>query len=161
VRQAEKEMELLKELINKIRNIKAEMNVQTKDIELIFAAHKKEEREIIEKGEPIIRFLAKAPTIKVFDKIKDKPEQSATGVVSDIQFFIPLKGLIDIDKEIARLQKESQKIDTEVKRLNTLLANKEFTAKAPPDAVEKQKITQKELAEKRKLIEARIKDLTA
>ncbi|MFH1684235.1 MAG: valine--tRNA ligase, partial [Candidatus Margulisiibacteriota bacterium] len=92
--------------------------------------------------------------------IKEKPEQSATGVVSDIQFFVPLKGLIDINKEIERLKKENTKVEQGLERLIKLLANKDFVAKAPPETIAKQKAAQKELSDKKKIISARIKDLT-
>jgi valyl-tRNA synthetase len=156
----ESDMTLLKEVIVKIRNIKAEMGVQTKDVELIFVAPNKNERENILLGENYIKFLAKATKITVLDSIKEKPEQSATGVVLDIQFFVPLKGLIDIDKEIERLKKEENKIDQELGRLKNLLANENFTSKAASEAVEKQRAREKELEEKRKIISERLKDLT-
>jgi len=159
-KKAEAQMELLKEIITKIRNIKAEMGVQTKDVELIFVASKKKEQEILHNGEAFIKFLAKAVKITVVSSIEKKPEQSATGVVSDIQFFIPLKGLIDLDKEIERLKKEQGNIELQLERLAKTLANKEFVAKAPPEAVAKQKTSQKELKEKQNIIAARLKDLS-
>jgi valyl-tRNA synthetase len=150
---------IIMQLIVKIRNIKAEMGVQTKDVELIFIAPDKKEKENVLKGENYIKFLSKATKITVLDSIKEKPEQAATGVVSDIQFFVPLKGLIDIGKEIERLKKEEQKIDQELNHLRKLLANKNFTSKAAPEAVEKQRAREKELGEKRKIISERLKDL--
>lgn len=159
-KKTEAEMGLLKELITKIRNIKAEMGVQTKDIDIIFVAPKKEEQATIKLGSNYIGSLAKAKKMDVVAKIAEKPEQSATGVVSDIQFFVPLKGLIDINKEIERLKKEDQKIGQGLDRLEKLLSNKDFVAKAPPETIEKQKTAQQELAEKKKIISARIKDLT-
>jgi len=159
-KKTEAEMGLLKDLIAKIRNIKAEMGVQTKDIELIIEASKKTERESIVKGEPYIKSLAKTAKIEVVSSLKQKPEQSATGVVGDIQFFIPLKGLIDLGKEVERLKKEEKNVAQAVDRLKKLLGNKNFVAKAPPEAVAKQKVQQKELEEKLKIISARIKDLS-
>jgi valyl-tRNA synthetase len=159
-RSAEAEMKLLKEVIAKIRNIKAEMGVQTKDIEVIFVVPKKNEKETILRGESFIKFLSKAKKMDVLDSIKQKPEQSATGVVSDIQFFIPLKGLVDIEKEIARLKKEDQKIDKDLNRVQKTLSDKNFITNAPPEAVEKQKAREKELMEKKKVITERLKDLT-
>ncbi|MBN2058243.1 MAG: valine--tRNA ligase [Candidatus Saganbacteria bacterium] len=156
---ADSQMCLLKDLITKIRNIKAEMGVQTKDIEVMFVAAKKAERSAIEAGQAYISALTKAAKMSVVEKIKDKPEQSATGVVGDIQFFIPLKGLIDLDKEVERLKKEEQNVTQAVDRLQKLISNKSFVAKAPPEAVAKQKDQLKELEEKKKLLAARIKDL--
>jgi valyl-tRNA synthetase len=156
----EAQMGLLKELITKIRNIKAEMGVQTKDIDIVFVAPKKDEKAAIESGKNYISFLAKAKKMDVLEAIKEKPEQSATGVIADIQFFIPLKGLIDIDKEVERLKKEEEKVTQGLDRLKKLLSNKDFVAKAPLDAVEKQKVQLKELEEKKNILAARIKDLS-
>ncbi|MBU0672051.1 MAG: valine--tRNA ligase [Candidatus Margulisbacteria bacterium] len=155
----EAEMGLLKELIAKVRNIKAEMGVQTKDIELMIVAPKKNEQETIAKGEAYIRSLAKTTKIEIVASLKKKPEQSATGVVSDIQFFVPLKGLIDIGKEVERLKKEEQNVSQGLERLKKLLSNESFVAKAPPEAVAKQKVQLKELEEKKQLLAARINDL--
>jgi len=152
-------MGLLKELITKIRNIKTEMGVQTKDIDIVFVVSKKNEKASIQNGQDYIKFLAKTKKIEVVGKLEKKPEQSATGVVSDIQFFIPLKGLIDIDKEIGRLQKEEQKVEQVLANIKKLLSNKNFTAKAPPEAVEKERAREKELQDKKKIISARLKDL--
>jgi valyl-tRNA synthetase len=154
--QEEKNMDLFKELIVKIRNIKAEMGVQTKDIELIVVSPKRK----IEEGEQFIKSLAKVSKITIQKSIKEKPEQSATGVVHDVQFFIPLKGLVDIEKEVERLKKEDEKIDKELTHLKKLLSNKNFTDKADPAAVEKQRARQKELAGKKKIILERLKDLS-
>ena len=158
---SESEMGLLKELITKIRNIKTEMGAQTKDIDVIFSAPKKDEKASIKKGLDFIRFLAKTREIEVLDKIGEKPEQSATGVVSDIQFFIPLKGLVDIEKEIERLKREEQKVEQILANIKKLLSNKNFTAKAPPEAVEKERVREKDLQEKKKIISARLKDLAS
>ncbi len=156
----EKKMELVKEIIVKVRNIKAEMGVQTKDVELILVASKKKEKETLEAGQEYIKALAKAPKIEIVSKLKQKPDQSATGVVGDIEFFVPLKGIIDINKEIERLKKEQGKCEQEIAHLEKLLANKNFTAKAPKDAVQKKKDRISELKDKQKLMAERIKDLT-
>ncbi|MBU1027394.1 MAG: valine--tRNA ligase [Candidatus Margulisbacteria bacterium] len=155
----ESDMSLLKDIIVKIRNIKAEMGVQTKDIEVLFVASNKNEGKMIVAGEDFIKSLAKASKIEIVELLKKKPEQSATGVVGDVQFFIPLKGLVDIEKEVERLKKEDENIAQEIKRLKALLSNKSFTSKAPAEAVAKQRMRKKELAEKKKIISARIKDL--
>lgn len=155
----EKQMELVKEVIIKIRNIKAEMGVQTKDIELVFVAKNKAEHETLKSAEVFIKSLAKAVKIEFKSAMKDKPEQSASGVVADIQFFIPLKGLIDLEKEVERLKKEEQNLTQEIKRLEGLLANKNFTSKAPPETITKQKEALKAAQEKLAIVKERVKEL--
>ena len=159
-KKTEAEMSLLMELVTKIRNIKAEMGVQTKDIEVVFVAPGENEQKVIKRGSNYVSFLAKAKKIDIWATVKEKPEQSVTGVVSGVQFFVPLKGLIDYDKEVERLKKEDQKIGQELERINKLLSNPNFTGKASPEAVEKEKSRENELSEKKKIIAERLKDLS-
>jgi len=157
---AEKALGLLMEIVTKLRNIKAEMGVQTSEIEIVFESPNKEEWKIISQNQPLIKMLAKASKIEVVEKIATKPEQSASGLVGDVQFFVPLKGLIDIGKERERLAKEKEKISAEMARLQKLLANNDFVAKATPEDVEKQRARLLELAEMQKIITARLADLS-
>jgi valyl-tRNA synthetase len=158
--EAEMTMRLLMELVTSIRNVKAEMSVQTKEVDLIFVAAKKAEREILQNGIRLIKFLTKAAKVEIVESLAKKPEQSASGIVGEIQFFVPLKGLIDIGREVERLKKEIGKIDSEMDRLKGLLAKEDFVAKAPPETIAKQKEKIVELEEKKKLLSARVKDLS-
>jgi valyl-tRNA synthetase len=81
------------------------------------------------------------------------------GVVNGVEVFLPLKGLIDVDKETARLTKELEKLDKEISRLAKKLGNEGFLAKAPADVVagEKEKLAGYE--EKKKSVEGRMQDL--
>ena len=81
------------------------------------------------------------------------------GMVNGVEVFLPLKGLIDVDKETARLTKELEKLDKEISRLAKKLGNEGFLAKAPADVVagEKEKLAGYE--EKKKSVEGRMQDL--
>jgi len=154
---AEEHMELIKLLIARVRNIKAEMGVQTKDIELILVSPKK--KTVLTAGQQYIKTLAKAFKIEILDKLEQKPAQSASGVIGDIEFFVPLKGIIDIDKEIERLTKEQDKCGQEISSIEKLLSNKEFIAKAPEETVAKRKERIRELKGKQAILSVRIRDL--
>ena len=96
------------------------------------------EIDIIKNQANLLNRIVKIEKITSGEKL-DKPEQSATAVVSDIEIFIPLKGLIDIDKEVNRLNK--QVIDMNG-RLNTIykkLNNKNFIDRAPSDVIANEK----------------------
>lgn len=62
-----------------------------------------------------------------------------TAVVNGVEIYLPLAGLIDVEKETARLNKELATLDKEVSRLDKKLSNAGFIAKAPADIVEKEK----------------------
>lgn len=81
------------------------------------------------------------------------------GVVNGVEIYLPLKGLIDVEKETARLNKELEKLEKEIKRLAGKLGNEGFLKKAPEQVVagEKEKLAGYE--EKKKSVESRIQEL--
>ena len=68
-----------------------------------------------------------------------KPEQAVTAIVSGVEVYLPLKGLVDLEKEIARLEKELASLEKEISRLNGKLSNEGFISKAPQEVVAKEK----------------------
>ena len=81
------------------------------------------------------------------------------GVAGGVEIYLPLKGLIDVEKETARLTKEMDKLGKEIKKLNGKLSNEGFLKKAPAAVVagEREKLAGYE--EKEKSLEARLADL--
>ena len=65
-----------------------------------------------------------------------------------VEVYVPLEGLIDIDKEIARLRKEQQALEKEVQRAATKLQNENFLAKAPAQVVAKEREKEQEYRDK-------------
>ena len=82
-----------------------------------------------------------------------------SAVISGAEIYLPLAGLIDIEQEIARLEKELAKLDSEVERVEKKLANQGFVAKAPAQVIEEEKAKQKDYIEKREQVRARITEL--
>ena len=68
-----------------------------------------------------------------------KPAKAMTAVVEGVEVFLPLAGMVDLDLEIKRLQKELLTLEEERKRLTGKLANEQFVTKAPPAVVEKER----------------------
>ncbi len=133
------QMDLIMDVIRSIRNIRAEMNVPLgKKITIILLAGKKSE-EILKTGQDYIQGLCQGEKIEFFGLDTKKPEQAAASVVQDVQIFLPLKDLIDFDKEISRLEKEIGNMDKELARLTGKLNNQGFLSKAPAEVVAKEK----------------------
>ena len=136
----DKQMELTIEVIRAIRNLRSEMNVPLgKKAEVIICANNHEYTVYLKDGANYILSLASAESLSVEETLAAKPTQAATAVVHGIEIYLPLKGLIDLDKEIARLEKELTKLEGEIKRIEGKLTNEGFVAKAPAEVIEKEK----------------------
>ena len=136
----DKQMELTIEVIRAIRNLRSEMNVPLgKKAEVIICANNHEYTVYLKDGANYILSLASAESLSVEETLAAKPTQAATAVVHGIEIYLPLKGLIDLDKEIARLEKELTKMEGEIKRIEGKLTNEGFVAKAPAEVIEKEK----------------------
>ena len=73
-----------------------------------------------------------------------------------IEVYIPLAGLVDLDKEIARLEKESGAVSRELERVRGKLANESFLAKAPPEVIDKERDKEADLGQKLATIDRRL-----
>ena len=154
-----KEMETIQAVVRSIRNVRAEMNVPLgKKADAIFIADGENEKYLAD-GKAYIQTLASVDSFEVMPKGTPAPEQSAAAHIKGIEVFLPLKGLIDIDKELARLNKEIATMDKELKRLDGKLSNEGFLAKAPEAVVAKEKAKQAEYAQKKEALLARVAEL--
>jgi valyl-tRNA synthetase len=131
-----KEMDLIKEVITGVRNIRGEMNIPPKkDVKIVIDVKGKKEKEILNNNVSYITHLAKVESIDVVSD-KEKPDFSATYVFSDIQVHVLLKGLINYDDERKRIDKGIKKIEKEMEMSKKKLANSDFLNQAPSHIVE-------------------------
>jgi valyl-tRNA synthetase len=150
---AEKEMNRLMEVVRAIRNIRAEFNVpQNKEVEAIIVSDKPWQ-------ESYIKTLAKVGQLKIVPNLDKKPERSATAMAAGAQIYVPLAGLIDLEKEKARLIKEKEKLLNELQKIQARLKDRQFLEKAKPEAVESEKARAQEFSDKIKIIEERLINL--
>jgi len=82
-----------------------------------------------------------------------------SAIVTGAEMFLPLAGLIDIEQEIARLEKELKTLNSEVERVEKKLANPGFVSKAPAAVIEEEKAKMNDYADKRDKVLARIAEL--
>jgi valyl-tRNA synthetase len=84
-----------------------------------------------------------------------RPELSATAILGEMEIYVPLEGVIDLEVERTRLIRELKKIQEDVVRLETKLAQRDFLAKAPEDVIEKERAKHHGLREREgKLVQA-------
>lgn len=136
-----------KEIIYKIRNIRGEMNIPPdKKASVVFKTSNDLMKKIIETEAVHIQALAKVENIEISpDYNPDKTDASA--VMPDLEIYLPLSGLIDIEKETARLEKEISKIKGELEKVVAKLSSESFIGKAPAEIIEKERGKEKELME--------------
>jgi valyl-tRNA synthetase len=87
------------------------------------------------------------------------PEKAMSAIVTGAELYLPLAGLIDIEQEIARLEKELKTLNAEVERIEKKLANPGFMAKAPANVIEEERAKMNDYADKRDKTLARIAEL--
>lgn len=153
--QIEEEMGVVIDIVRTIRNIRNEMKVNPgKRIKAILHPLNDRRLAIVEQGVVFIRDLARLEEVTVIDELKEKPAKSSAAVVNGVEIILPLAGMIDLKKEIERLEKEIAKTSEEIGRATGKLKNPGFVNKAPEHLVkaEKEKVekytTQLEVLEK-------------
>ncbi|MBN1822928.1 MAG: valine--tRNA ligase [Endomicrobiales bacterium] len=135
--QALDEMALVQQVITSVRTIRSEMNVPPgKGITVTVKPHSDEKRKVIERNGSYLQCLAKIETMEINSKAS-RPKQSALAVISGYEIFVPLSGLIDLNKEKTRLEKELTGARQEIERCNQKLGNESFVTRAPAAEVDK------------------------
>ncbi|MGI6576008.1 MAG: valine--tRNA ligase [bacterium] len=154
--QMEAEMELIMAVIRGVRNIRAEMNIAPGKKAQVIVQCPQDLQGQLEQGIDYIKQLAGANRVVLQGMGAAKPRQAATAIVGGVEIFVPLEGLVDIDLEIARLQKELQEVEKEVDQVVKKLQNEKFLAKAPEPVVAKERQKEQEYREKQAKLEERL-----
>lgn len=138
---AEKEaVELIKEAVKGIRNVRSEMNVPpSRKANVIVVSEDDKIRRIFTESKVFFATLGYANEVEIQ---KDKigiSEDAVSTVIPGAVIYIPFADLVDIEKEIERLNKEKARLEGELKRVNGMLANENFVKKAPESKIAEEK----------------------
>ena len=156
---AETEMEFLIELIKAVRNIRAEANApMSTSIDLLIQVDSEKEAAIIENNTDYLANFVHPKDLKVATEI-EAPKLSKNAVVKGAQIFVPLEELVDLGEEIAKLNKDAEKLESEITRIDKKLGNAGFVAKAPAAVVDEQKSKRADYESQLEAVKARIADL--
>lgn len=136
--QAEEALSLLQEAISGIRNLRAEMDVPPAKKVHLFVAADEAKAAIITANAEHFAALCKVENIRPADGSFDRSD-AGTVVVGNMELFIPMTDLIDLDKERERLQKELQRLEGLEKAILGKLNNNNFVEKAPAPVVQKER----------------------
>ena len=159
---SESSMTTIMETIKTIRALRLEVNAApSKKSEVVLNFTDESLRQVFADNEGYLTVLASAEPVTHMAAGAEKPENAMAGVVNGVEIFLPLKDLIDVEKETARLNGEMAKLEKEISRLDKKLSNQGFLAKAPADVVAGEKEKLAGYQEKMDAVKARLEDLAA
>ncbi len=142
----EADMAIVTDVIRSIRNLRSELNVQAgkrAPATLVVAGDKA--RAAITAGAAFIRDLALVSDLRIERSLAQRPEQAAAAVTRGVEIYLPLRELVDLDREMARLSGELDGARHDLERTRAKLANEAFVSKAPPAVVDKERAKAEEL----------------
>lgn len=153
------EMKLLMDIIRSVRNIRAEVNTpMSKKVPLYLSTRDAKTTAILEANRQYIERFCNPETLTIGEGI-EAPGKSMSAVITGAELFLPLEGLINVDEELVRLQKELEKWNSEVKRVQGKLSNERFVANAPEAVVAEERAKEQDYLEKYATVEKRIAEL--
>ena len=133
-------VDTIKAAVRAIRNLRTGMNVPPSRKAKVYVVSAKEDvRYIFESSKSFFATLGYASEVHVQADKAGIDENAVSTLIHDAAVYIPLEELVDIDKEIERLEKEASKLAGEIKRASGMLANPKFVDKAPAAKVEEEK----------------------
>lgn len=157
--QASAEMKRLVAIIRSVRHIRAEVDTpMSKPVELAIKANNQNIAEQLKQNQHYIERLCHTESLLI-DPDLTAPDKAMSAVITGAELYLPLAGLIDYDKEMARLENELEKLTKEVERVQNKLSNDNFVKKAPEKVVAIEKQKEQEYLEQREKVATRIKEL--
>jgi valyl-tRNA synthetase len=133
----EKAINEIKDAIKAIRNIRADMNVKpSQKTKITLVSENEETRNNFENEKLIFNSLAHASAFEVMPSKQKNLDDEVSIVIADGTIYMPFSDLVDIEKEIERLESEKKKLIEEVERINKKLDNKGFVEKAPQKIID-------------------------
>ncbi|MGH1439082.1 MAG: valine--tRNA ligase [Cellvibrionaceae bacterium] len=133
------DLEWVKKVILGVRNIRGEMNIApSAKLPLYFVNGSEAEKQRLTANKNFLVTLANLEDTHWLNE-NDEAPMSATALVGEMEILVPMAGFIDKEAELGRLDKEINKLEEDIKRLNGKLSNANFVDKAPAAVVDKEK----------------------
>ncbi|MDB9934312.1 valine--tRNA ligase [Gammaproteobacteria bacterium] len=147
-------------IISAIRVIRAENTpIKNETLHLILSADMNSElQSIVTEKESIIASIAKLDGVEFTNEMPDEAIEKA---MIGYKIIIPLEGLIDPELELSRLTKELNKVENDIKIINSKLSNEQFVAKAPEAVIIKEKEKLASAVEKKSMVESSLLKLNS
>ncbi len=157
----EKEIDAIKEAVRAIRNVRAEMNVvPSKKTKVYVVSDDEYVRMVFTRSQVFFKTLAYASDVYVQADKEGIGDDAVSCVIHNATIYMPFAELVDIAKELERLNGEKAKMLKEIERVEKKLANESFVAKAPQKVVDEEKAKGEKYKDMLKQIEERISQMT-
>jgi valyl-tRNA synthetase len=153
-------IELIKEAVRGIRNVRTQMNVAPSRKAAVYVVSEKEQvRNIFTDGKLFFASLAGASTVTVQADKAGIADDAVSVVIANATIYIPFAELVDIRQEIERLEKESKRLEGELARVNGMLSNERFMSKAPEAKVAEERAKLEKYTQMKAQVEERLHQL--
>jgi len=134
------EMQQIMSIIRALRNIRAEFNVSPgAQIKTVLVVNDENYQQVFTANHNYIKQLARVKELEIVKELGQKPAQAVSALTSQAEIYVPLEGVVDIDKEITRLEKDLKGAVDELARAEGKLNNQNFISRAPQEVIEKEK----------------------
>jgi len=154
-------IELIKEAVKGIRNIRSQMNVQPgRKTKVIVVSDSEQVRNIFTESKVFFATLGSAGEVLVQSDKTGIGEDAVSIVIKGATVYIPFEDLVDIDKEIERLNKKKERLEQELKRVNGMLSNPNFLSKAPESKVAEERAKLEKYTDMMKQVVERLNSLS-
>ena len=156
----EEAVEIIKEAVRSIRNVRTGMNVPPSKKAKVFVVSEDEAiRETFENGKVFFGTLGYASEVVVQADKAGIDEDAVSAVTSKAVIYMPFAELVDIEKEVERLHKEEEKLNKELARVKGMLSNERFVSKAPESKVAEEKAKLEKYTNMMEQVKERLKQL--
>ena len=136
---------LLQDIIRAVRNIRSKLGIEErKPLDVVVSVAEQAEADILRSHTGVLEHMGRIKSIECGVGVP-KPPKSATDVLRQIQVFVPLAGVLDVEEERARLQKRIQTVQKGLDAIHTKLANPNFIERAPKQVVQRERDRQTDL----------------
>ena len=144
----EESLKQIQDVVTVVRSIRSELNVPPgRKSDLHIRASEPSYAKLLQNHVEYFRSLARVEHLVCGGDVK-KPPLSASAVITGAEIFVPLSGLIDIDAERARLQKNLNELKEQLEKVSKKLANADFRANAPEEVIEREKAKKEDYRER-------------
>ena len=156
----ESAIELMKEAVRGIRNVRTQMNVAPSRKAAVYVVSEKEEvRGVFAEGRLFFTSLAGASELTIQADRSGIADDAVSVVIPNATLYIPFAELVDIGQEIDRLEKEEKRLEGELKRVNGMLGNERFLSKAPEAKIAEERAKLEKYEQMAAQVESRLAQL--